>query len=1548
MGDVWDRMQGAWDGAKRLTGQAIDRATDGTGAFLESVGAEGVADDLEDWGDETASSLGVDVREQRLGQTEQADELVHGRPDAIEATAKNLRDFESAFDTVGQALRRLDSADWKGEAADAFREKSAMLPADWLRAAGACGEAAAALGAYAKVLTRAQAMAQEAIDLHRKGREESRKAVDAHNAKVDAYNASLTSDRPLPRPPEFTDPGAAPREQAEEVLAAARRQRDEAARAAAASVKAALRHAPDPSAGQTVLAALQDTAMAEGIERTHLVGGVVKGTIGLTNFVRSLLPIDAYNVTHPAEYYKNTSMTLAGLVTTTVHPDQALDRAWEAAKKDPSEAAGRLILELLGAKGAGGLKTVATAGTKSAGKHGADDAAQAARQGTAEPTRQSRTKDAVCSGNTDPVDLATGAVFLPQTDVVLPGVLPLVFRRRAASDYRAGRWFGPSWASTADQRLEIDAQGVVLVCEDGLLLSYPHPAPGVPTLPGHGPRWPLSRDTDGGYTVTDPQAGRTWHFTEHRAGRALLGQVDDRNGNLITFEYDEAGAPASIVHHGGHRLRLTTRDGRVTALHLAGGAPDGTDLELVRYGYTDGHLTDVVDSSGLPLRFAYDDRGRITFWTDRNGSRYDYVYDDLDRCVAQGGADGHLAHRLTYDEVDPETGHRVTTVTTPAGATRRYLVNGAHQIVAETDPLGATTRYERDHRNRLLSRTDPLGLTTRFAYDERGNLTEVVHPDGRSTRADHDDLGLPVRIVYPDGRVVRQTYDERGNRTSVTDPSGATTAFAYDAAGRLVSVTDPLGHTTEVRCDAAGLPAAVTDPLGATTRCTRDALGRPTAVTDPLGATTRLEWTPEGLLSRRVEPDGTEQRWTYDGEGNCLTHTDALGGVSRFEYTHFDLLKARTGPDGVRYEFTHDTDLRLVEVRNPQGLTWTYEYDEAGRLRSETDFDGRTLTYEHDPAGRLTARTNGLGETIRYDRDALGRTVRKDAAGTVTTFAYDVFGELAEAVSPDVTLTRLRDRHGRLLSETVNGRELRYAYDAAGRRTRRTTPTGAVSEWTYDAAGRRTHLTTSGRTLAFAYDAAGRETSRHLSGALRLTHAYDELGRLTRQHLGAPGRTLQERAYAYRADGHLTGVDDLLSGPRRFDLDAAGRVTAVRAADWTERYAYDEAGNQTEASWPASHPGREATGPRAYTGTRITRAGRVRYEHDAQGRVVLRRKPRLSRGPDTWRYTWDPEDRLTSVTTPDGTVWRYVYDPLGRRTAKRRLADDGRTVLEETVFTWDGTTLCEQTTDSPDLPHPVALTWDHKGLQPLAQTERLLRRDTPQEVVDARFFAVVTDLVGTPSELVDESGALAWHTRTTLWGTTTWSSTSTTYTPLRFPGQYYDPETGLHYNVFRHYDPETARYLSPDPLGLAAALNHVGYVSNPHARIDPLGLAPYVNQLPQELAAELATAERLNVRPLRVGEEGFDEAINAGTVKWAVTEDGELLVIPKYVAGVELKHPVLTGGNPVLSAGEAEIAGSKGSYYMMELNNNSGHYKPSRESLSVAREAFERAGVIAL
>uniref|UniRef100_UPI000B02267C RHS repeat-associated core domain-containing protein n=1 Tax=Streptomyces cellulosae TaxID=1968 RepID=UPI000B02267C len=1013
-------------------------------------------------------------------------------------------------------------------------------------------------------------------------------------------------------------------------------------------------------------------------------------------------------------------------------------------------------------------------------------------------------------------------MYLPQTDVALPGALPLVFKRRVESGYRFGRWFGPSWSSTIDQRLEIDAEGVVLVSEDGLLLAYPHPAPGLPTLPSHGPRWPLDRE-DGGYTVTDPQTRRVWHFADRGPDLAVLEQIDDRNGNWITFEYDAEGTPLAVVSSAGYDVRISTEAGRVTDLRLA-----AADQVLMRYGYTDGHLTEVINSSGLPLRFTYDEAGRVTSWTDTNDRAYTYEYDDQDRCIAEGGTHGHMTLRLSYDETDPDTGLRVTTATTAEGHTRRYLVNDACQVVAEVDPLGAVTRFQRDRYHRLLSHTDPLGHRTTFRYDEAGNLLTLTRPDGREARAEYNDLGLPVKVVNPDGTVVRQTYDDRGNRTSVTSAAGQTTHFAYNEAGHLTSVTDPLGHTTTVVCDRAGLPLKITDPLGATTRYERDAFGRPVTVTDPTGAVTRLEWTVDGHLARRTAADGSTESWTYDGEGNCTTHTDPMGGISRFEYTHFDLLTARTGPDGVRYNFDHDKELRLTKVTNPQGLTWTYDYDAAGRLITETDFDDRTLAYTYDPADRLTSRRNAFGEETRFEHNALGQVIRKDAAGRITTYAHDMTDQLAEAIGPDDTrLTLLRDRYGLLRAETVDGRTLTYTYDELGRRTGRTTPTGATTTWSYDAAGRRAGMVASGRSIDITYDPAGRELARRIGETVTLEHTFDPLGRLTTQSVtGAGDRAVQHRAYTYRADGNLIGIDDQLSGSRRFDLDATGRVTAVHAANWSETYAYDAAGNQTSAHWPSSHPGRDATGTRDYEGTRITRAGNVRYEHDALGRITLRQKTRLSRKPDTWRYEWDAEDRLTSVTTPDGTRWRYTYDPLGRRTAKLRLAEDGETVVERVYFTWDGATLCEQTTTSVTLPNRVTLTWDHRGLHPVAQTERITTAYAPQKEIGSRFFSIVTDLVGTPTELLDEQGDLAWRTRSTLWGTTAWAANSTTYTPLRFPGQYYDPETGLHYNYFRHYDPESARYLTPDPLGLVPAPNPTTYVHNPHGQSDSLGLAP--------------------------------------------------------------------------------------------------------------------------
>ncbi|MFD9433037.1 putative T7SS-secreted protein [Streptomyces sp. NPDC060002] len=1435
-----DSVEDAVEDGVEWVGNRVEDAGDWTADRLADVGWESGADWVREQSRSVANRLGAEVDEMDLGQTEDKTKLIYGSPDKITSTATKLRAFQSAFDNAGNGLKGLDSSRLKGETADALRTAVSTQPPKWFTGADACTKAAGALDAFASTVTWAQGQAQTAIDKWKEGVEASEDAADAHRKKVDDYNGAVDrynaqpADKrdPASLPPKpaatFDDPGKKLMQDAQDLLAEARKQRNSAAETARTAVRAARDMAPQkPSYAEQLGDGMQELQLMGD----HVGGGVIKGTAGLLNFVRSVNPMDPYNITHPAEYATSLNSLAAGLVVAANDPVGTGTQMVKDFMKDPAEGFGRLLPDI--------ALTVATGGGGAAvkGVRIAEEAADAARlrrliddapDGTHRRPDGERSTD-----GTDPVDLATGRMFLPQTDLQIPGILPLVFTRRTESGTATGRFLGPAWTSTVDERLEIDAVGVLHVTAEGLLVPYPHPAPGSPTRPEAGrARTLLARDTDGGYTVTAPDSGLTFHFTAPSGGEpggdgvAWLSGITERNGHAVDIDRGEDGRPLALVHSAGHRVNLSVTDGLVTGLSLAGAGEGGADLPLMSYGYQDRDLTTVTKPSGAVTTFVYDDRRRVIAWIDSGGSRYDYVYDDRDRVVAEGGEAGHVQITLSYTEPDAETGHRTTVLTTADGRATRHVIDDHCRVIATTDPLGHTTRSAYDTHGNLLTRTDPLGRTTLYACDGEGHVVSATRPDGSVLRTVRGPLGLPVEVIGPDGYRRTQEFDERGNRTSVTDEAGATTRYTYDHAGRLTSFTDALGGTTRVVCDAAGLPVEVTGPAGATTRTERDALGRPVRITDPVGGVTRLQWHADGQLARRTGPDGATESWTYDGEGNCLTSTDAAGGVSRFEYTHFDLPLARTGPDGARYEFEHDASLRLRRVTDPHGMSWVYEYDAADNVVRETDFDGRTLTYRYDAVGQLATRVDALGGTVSFERDQLGQVVRKDAGGRVTMYAYDRTGRLLEAAGPDSDLRYQYDRRGNVKTELVDGRPVTYAYDALGRVTRRTTPTGHVTTYTYGADGTPLRLTTGPHHVDFTHDAAGRELARVLGDAVTVTSAWDEAGRLTGQHITARARAVNSRAYAYRADGHLLSVTDRLSGARTFDLDPVGRVTAVHAHDWTERYAYDASGNQTSADWPSRHPGHEATGPRAYNGVTLTRAGGVRFEYDALGRVVLRQKTRLSRTPDTWRYEWDTEDRLTAVTTPDGTRWRYRYDPLGRRTAKQRLAADGESVVEEVRFTWDGPTLCEQTSHRPDLPHTVALTWDHRADVPLAQTERILTADDRQEEIDRRFFAIATDLIGTPTELIDETGEIAWRTRSTLWGTTAWSRDSSAYTPLRFPGQYYDPETGLHYNYFRHYDPETGRYTSPDPLGLGPAPNPATYVANPHSWTDPLGLAP--------------------------------------------------------------------------------------------------------------------------
>ncbi|MCU1648282.1 MAG: putative deoxyribonuclease RhsC [Nocardia sp.] len=1090
-----------------------------------------------------------------------------------------------------------------------------------------------------------------------------------------------------------------------------------------------------------------------------------------------------------------------------------------------------------------------------------ESAPEHARNGSPEDT--SKLEEKTCTE--DPVDVATGAFLLPETDLDLPGVLGLVLRRTHRSSYKFGRWFGPSWSATFDLRLIVDAEGVTFLGEDGLLLAFPHAAVGVvvePTVGGLA----LTRTETGGYQVRDPNRELIFHFSpetgldglDAQLGNIAISAVTDRHRNRIRFHYGPDGAPIAVTHSGGYRVQVNTSRGRVIALTMVGVDQVGreTRTRVREFGYDSGNLVAVTNAGGAITRYVYDTAARMLSWTDSNNNQMLNTYDNAGQIIRQRGTGGVLNCDLDY-QIFPDGTGRLTTVTDSLGAATIYGFDRDLRLRDVVDPAGGRTHYDYNFDRKPLKVIAPDGATTDYRYNSAGDVAQVTRPDGAAIAVTYLASNRPTTITDADGSVQHRKWDEAGNLVAEVDASGVRTEYIHHANGAVAAVLASTGARSTVEVDPAGLPAVISDPYGAVTVVERDAFGRPVRVTDPTGSITSYEWDANGNLLRRNDSDSYGESWTWDGEGNMRTHTDRAGGTVFLTYGAFDLLESRTEQDGSITRYAWDTERRLATVINPLGQTWAYEYDHAGRLLAETDFSGATTKYTHDRGGRVATVTAATGVTRRHTRDILGRVTETAAdTGEWLRFRLDPLGRVLTAASGvdekcTHTLEFTRTRTGQVESQQLDDQPaMLYEYDGHGRRIRRTTPSGAATTWRWDFADRISGLSADDLHISFAHDQLGRQTSWRI-GEIEVNRTLSAKGHITAQNVTAfptsslnlgptraaspEPRVIRQDNYTYRPDGYLTEHSLSrrdASTQRHYTLDAIGRVTEITAGGYlAEQYAYDPLSNITDAysthdasstnappqtagfsktSGAKAHP--ELGGRREYHKNRLIRDGRTRYHYDAAGRLTSKVTTRISHKPDVWHYRYNAFDQLTDLRTPDQQRWHYTYDAAGRRSSKQRVDVDG-SVIERVDYTWDGTYLSEQA---------EAETTTHWQYQPTSRAP--ITQATDQNLIDRAFYAIITDPVGTPTELIDSGTTETVATATQeLWGDTSWHGTAGT--PLRFPGQIHDPESGLHYNFHRVYDPETGRYMTSDPLGLVPAQNPSIYPHNPTGWIDPLGLS---------------------------------------------------------------------------------------------------------------------------
>jgi RHS repeat-associated protein len=1002
-----------------------------------------------------------------------------------------------------------------------------------------------------------------------------------------------------------------------------------------------------------------------------------------------------------------------------------------------------------------------------------------------------------------PVSMVTGEELLTLTDAVLDGVLPFEFTRlyrSSAAEIDVGLGFG--WSHSLAHRLEFFADEVVWVDHENRRTRFPLPSIEQPAIHNS-----LSRAAI--FLGDEPEelilalAGETARFYHFRAGR--LTAISDAYGNRLTLQRDRSDRVQRLDNGAGRSLLLRYDRAQLLGVdyQVFRDGAWSTEQALVSYRCdTYQHLIEASNAVGDSERYDYDDAHVILKRQLAGGASFFWEWErsgKAARCVRHWASFSQMDTRYVWKDDGSVAVHYVD------GTEETYVHDERARLVRKVEADGGEQLKAYDSSGRLIAEQDALGAVTDYHYDEVGRLIALIPPDEAPTSYEYRNGFLHRRSRGEAVWIYRRNAE--GDVTEAVDPDGQVTHYYYDTRGQLLSIRYPDSSRHRLAWNALGQLTEETLPDGGVRRFSYDALGRRTTTADEHGAVIRQHWDAVGRLIQTTFPDGSTRAYSYGAYGQVTAERDELGRITRYEYDDdLHLVSRRINPDGTRVQYRYDhAQLLLTEIENESGEKYRLDYTPTGLIRQESGFDGRRTAYAYDLNGHLLEKTefgdDGSQLATAYERDAAGRLLLKTLPdGIKVTYQYDRLGRLIGVDDGQQhPLAFEYDRQDRLITEHQGWGTLRYSYDACGQLKRLRLPDNSKLDYRHAKGGALTDIDLNGTPLTRHVYQSGRELQRQ-QGLLLSEYSYDDQGRLIAHAVGHQRDSLYRRDYAYSANGNLAHIADSRHGQRTYGYDALDRLIRVRHSrdELPESFAHDPAGNLLMQDRP---------GPSQIKGNRLLMQGDRHYDYDAFGNLIRERRGRAQTLVTEYRY--DSQHRLIGLTRPDGQTASYRYDAFGRRISK--------TVNGETTeFFWQGD-------------HLVAESSEHEYRSYVYEpgtfrTLALLDGKGPKKACP---FYYQLDHLGTPQELTDYSGDIVWSAQYDAYGkVAALSLAAAEYLdqPLRFQGQYFDGESGLHYNRHRYYDPRLGRYLTPDPIKLAGGLNQYQYVPNPTGWVDPLGL----------------------------------------------------------------------------------------------------------------------------